>query len=312
MAEAALSAVGMATAAGRGDVRGLDLLLHIRPWWERDGLIAILSGGAAIDLHGDRGDVAAALASYDEVVGTVGTLWQMPDFQAVIRLAGLMLGQLASSVPRSSGAERVGLARRGEDLVAAARRAATRSGRRVKSRGPEGEAWISRVRAEHLRLRWLTGVEPPTEGELVAQWQECVDAFGRYPHVFELARSRSRLAAALSAAGRNGEARPHADAARATAKSLDARPLAAELRALGGTAQGLRQPASRIDEALTPREHEILELVAQGRSNREIGGQLYISAKTVSVHVSNILAKLDAGGRTEAAAIARRRGMLAG
>jgi DNA-binding NarL/FixJ family response regulator len=50
--------------------------------------------------------------------------------------------------------------------------------------------------------------------------------------------------------------------------------------------------------------------VAQGRSNGEIARQLYISAKTVSVHVSNILAKLDAAGRTEAAALARRQGLL--
>jgi hypothetical protein len=47
-----------------------------------------------------------------------------------------------------------------------------------------------------------------------------------------------------------------------------------------------------------------------GRSNKQIGEHLFISAKTVSVHVSNILAKLGAAGRTEAAAEARRRGLL--
>ena len=64
--------------------------------------------------------------------------------------------------------------------------------------------------------------------------------------------------------------------------------------------------------ALTAREQEILGLVAQGRSNGEIGRQLFISTKTVSVHVSNILAKLGAAGRTEAAAIARRQGRAPG
>ena len=61
---------------------------------------------------------------------------------------------------------------------------------------------------------------------------------------------------------------------------------------------------------LTPREREIIALVAEGRSNGEIGKQLFISTKTVSVHVSNILGKLGAASRTEAAAVARRRNLL--
>ncbi len=64
------------------------------------------------------------------------------------------------------------------------------------------------------------------------------------------------------------------------------------------------------DGSLTPREREILALVATGRSNGEIGRQLFISAKTVSVHVSNVMAKLGAGSRTEAAALARQAGLV--
>jgi DNA-binding NarL/FixJ family response regulator len=60
----------------------------------------------------------------------------------------------------------------------------------------------------------------------------------------------------------------------------------------------------------TPREVEVLALMAQGRTNRQIGAELYISDKTASVHVSNILGKLGAGGRTEAVAIAAARGLL--
>jgi DNA-binding NarL/FixJ family response regulator len=100
--------------------------------------------------------------------------------------------------------------------------------------------------------------------------------------------------------------------------ALGAGPLLTELRALGnGTARkppgrGRRGAAAstRADDDLTPRESEILALVALGRSNGEIGKRLFISTKTVSVHVSNILAKLGAGGRTEAAAIGRERGLV--
>jgi DNA-binding CsgD family transcriptional regulator len=60
---------------------------------------------------------------------------------------------------------------------------------------------------------------------------------------------------------------------------------------------------------LTPREHEVLLLLAEGHTNREIGERLYMSEKTASVHVSRILAKLEVGGRVEAAAVAHRLGL---
>ena len=63
--------------------------------------------------------------------------------------------------------------------------------------------------------------------------------------------------------------------------------------------------------ALTSREREVLRLIAAGRSNREIASVLFIAPKTASVHVSNILGKLGAASRTEAAAIAHREGLIA-
>jgi len=60
---------------------------------------------------------------------------------------------------------------------------------------------------------------------------------------------------------------------------------------------------------LTVREREVLALVSAGRTNRQIGEELFISTKTASVHVSNILAKLQVANRGEAAAAARRLGL---
>jgi DNA-binding CsgD family transcriptional regulator/tetratricopeptide (TPR) repeat protein len=69
-------------------------------------------------------------------------------------------------------------------------------------------------------------------------------------------------------------------------------------------------PAARPDTfGLSPREREVLALIAEGRTNREIGERLFISQKTVGVHVGNILAKLRVSGRVEAAAVAIRLGM---
>ena len=104
-----------------------------------------------------------------------------------------------------------------------------------------------------------------------------------------------------------------ARAAHEIAERLGAAPLLAALEALGRRARldlGV-QPPPRTDGAagLTPRELEVLRLVAAGRSNGQIAEALFISRKTASVHVSNILAKLGVHTRTEAAAEAHRLGL---
>jgi DNA-binding NarL/FixJ family response regulator len=152
-------------------------------------------------------------------------------------------------------------------------------------------------------------MEPPDLDELLAAWERTVVAFEAMGHRYETARSQARLAAVLRSAGQPAEARQVVDESRRVARDLGAEPLLAALRHhshLGET----RVRDARADTHLTSREVEILRLVADGRSNGEIARQLFISTKTVSVHVSNILAKLGAGGRTEAAAIARREGLL--
>ena len=61
---------------------------------------------------------------------------------------------------------------------------------------------------------------------------------------------------------------------------------------------------------LTSRELEVLRLLAAGRTNAQIGAEMYISPKTAGVHVSNILRKLGVSGRVQAAALAERAGLL--
>ena len=79
------------------------------------------------------------------------------------------------------------------------------------------------------------------------------------------------------------------------------------VRAIAGdTPASTRRPDTF---GLSGREREVLALVAQGRTNREIGERLFISQKTVGVHVGNILAKLEVSGRVEAAAVAIRLGL---
>lgn len=78
----------------------------------------------------------------------------------------------------------------------------------------------------------------------------------------------------------------------------------------GGEPDAPEGPVEPADELLTPREQEVLELVAQGLRNQDIADELVISVRTVKVHVSNILGKLEVSNRTEAVAEARRRGLL--
>ena len=63
-------------------------------------------------------------------------------------------------------------------------------------------------------------------------------------------------------------------------------------------------------EALSPREHEVLQLMARGLKNKEIAAELIIGERTVKFHVSSILGKLGAGNRTEAVTMALQQGLI--
>lgn len=307
-AKALLVAARLYLSAGRGELDARARLPGVRPWWEREGLVAVLSGSAAIDLHGDAGDVVQAIGVHDDVVAVLSRLWH-PHFQAQLRISALLLGQLATHARRVSTREREQFLGRGREAAAAA----TAVWAQVSERGhggPEAFAWEARARAEWLRLRWLAGDDLPDRAELAGAWRETVARFEHYGHRYEAARSQARLAAVLRAAG-DPETSALADTARASAVRLGAKPLLGELRELRAN-PGVASHRRGTVTSLTPREQEILALVALGRSNKQIGTQLFISTKTASVHVSNIIAKLGVSGRGEAVAVARDRGLLAG
>lgn len=305
-ASASLTATALRVRAARGEATVLEELVALRPYWERDGRIGIYAALAALEIYEQQGRPDEAIALIADLVETLGRVWQDPWFLARIELSARALGALVTAAGSAVGRERPQLAAGGAELIEAARTTAAKglpSGREI---GAEGQAWIARAEAEWVRLRWATGQDAPTAEELVERWRRAADAFD-FGNVFEHARTTARLAGVLKACGQTAEAAELAGHARAAARRLDAAPLLAEIRALG-TAPAPR--AADAPAALTEREREVLALLAEGRTNRQIAGQLYISVKTVSVHVSNILAKLGVGGRTEAAAIARRDGLL--
>jgi DNA-binding CsgD family transcriptional regulator/tetratricopeptide (TPR) repeat protein len=303
---ALFAALSLELAAGRGDTNALRDLPRVRKTWPLDGLIAITSGAAAIELYRQAGDIDAAISVHDDAVEAVSVLWQRPAFHARVRLAALLLGALADAAAIASTAERVELVKRGDELCDATQEVVDEP----RFGGPEGRAWAARLAAERARLHWLAGIDAPALPDLVEAWRSSVESFENFGHVFETARSRVRLAAVMAAAGDPG-AGEQADQARAVAQSLGAQSLLLEARQLaGGQSAQPDRPAPTTAEALTPRERDVLALVATGRSNREIAAQLFISPKTVSVHISRVLDKLDATSRTEAVAIARRRGLI--
>lgn len=131
-------------------------------------------------------------------------------------------------------------------------------------------------------------------------WQTAIDAEGP---AYLRAYARVRHAESLLAAGDRAAARDALAAAASFAGDIGADGLTARARDLALDAGLANAPAH---STLTAREEQVLELVAEGLSNGQIAERLYISVKTVSVHVSAILRKLDVPSRTAAAAFHRR------
>jgi DNA-binding CsgD family transcriptional regulator len=307
--EAVLSAMALFIDVARDNPAAEERRTWLEPFWV-DGFVGYLTRGLLAEHALWHGDTDLALAHAQAAIDA--DQWRSYS-PAVLRPAAVALAARADRAVAARGA--------GHDEVAAAELAAARElleiareGARFPARpkavlGREGRGWLARAEAEYRRA---LGDNPPEA------WQAVLDEFGP-GYVYETARGQWRLAEALIEAGRPDQALPPWRAALATAGELGAAPLWAALETLGRRARLAPGPAAAglpaADggavpvAALTDRERDVLRLLARGLSNRQIGTELFISPKTASVHVSNILAKLAVTNRTEAAAIAHREGL---
>jgi DNA-binding CsgD family transcriptional regulator/tetratricopeptide (TPR) repeat protein len=148
-------------------------------------------------------------------------------------------------------------------------------------------------------------------------WAEAVACWSNLGDRWATAVALVREAEAAATTGAADRAASSLRLAHAIAAELGARPLLIEIDAVSNRTRVSIEAPTRValDESsaerlgLTPREAEVLALVAAGRTNRQIGDELYVSDKTASVHVSNILRKLGVNSRVDAAAVAQRLGM---
>ncbi|MEI5526641.1 AAA family ATPase [Streptomyces brasiliscabiei] len=267
-----------------------------------DFMAALVAGITLTEAAVLRHDPEAAVAQFRTSVAVLTEqAGARPD--ATVRLAALTLGAVADAVAeRRSAGDETGVRRwvpTGEELVEAARITAA-EGEDGGRQGPEGLAWLARAEAEWTRM---------TTGPDVRAWRRAVDAFA-FGDPYERARCRLRLAEALLGAGAREEAGAEARVVGETADRLGAVALRAGLDALVRRGRLAEASAAGDLPALTARESDVLRLLALGRTNRQIGDELFITGKTASVHVSNILAKLGAASRTEAVAVAYREGLI--
>jgi DNA-binding CsgD family transcriptional regulator len=304
-ARESLSAVGLYAAVARGDSDAVPHALRVTGVHDVDPLALMIAAGTGADALRFAGEPARASALAQDGARRIAERWGEWSLGAIWLAAQGIAAQadLAQAArdrhDAAAEAEAVEVATRWE---AVAQETARRGRPRGGELGPEGRAWLARATAELSRARGTSDVD---------LWRAAVEAFG-YGYVYEQARAQARLGEALLLAGSRDEACAQLVAAHGTAVRLGAEPLRHEVEALARRGRvdlpGVRRAAGST--ALTAREVEVLRLVAAGLTNRQVGGRLFMSEKTASVHVSRILAKLGASGRAEAAARAAQLGLL--
>jgi DNA-binding CsgD family transcriptional regulator/tetratricopeptide (TPR) repeat protein len=253
----------------------------VRSMWQEDYATAREEVAAGLAIVGGRGDDQQAVA---------------------LCVLGLRIEGDEAERRRARGRPDAEVRRRGEELRARAASLWLGMGARQMS-FPEAAVDVAMAEAEFARLSGATG--PAVWGHVADSWEALARphpaVYARWRECEGLVRQRDpRAAGVLRAAHR-------------VAAGMDARMLLKEITALADRARidlGTPAPPDPAEPEhpfhLTDRELQVLTLLKEGRRNREIARTLFISESTASVHVSNILGKLNAANRVEAAAIAHR------
>jgi DNA-binding CsgD family transcriptional regulator len=310
---------GEETAAGRSMMTARDALRSVRyedqhqlPLARLEILYALAKGGPAAAVAAtsqtlDRFELAAGSPRYG---------WPVVVAGAFAALAGLRLAGLSHD-------ERLR-----DDSAGIADRLRTVA-EKLETFGPWQRAFALTYAAADADAARLIAAFPDGSGPgsdarvpdglagLLAAWDEAAVAWDGLGEPYSLGETLLHAAEAALACGDRDGAAARLERAAPLAAALGAQPLGEQIAILARRARIRLAPSAASsgaapgdvgaddgDLGLTERELEVLRLVAEGRSNREIAGELFISPKTASVHVSNILSKLGVSNRGEAAATA--------
>ncbi len=263
---------------------------------------ALMLAELEVTLLTARGDTAAALAAAQSTLTAEGDrtarlkrfLWPL--------LAATAEAACAATAPNSP-----------KDLAATARMVLSLAAGHLAAVPPVSPVGRAFQATYHAAAGQAAG-EPASRA-----WDDAASAWEQLSEPYRRARALLHAAeTALAADGDRDAAAERLRQAADLADTLGAAPLREQISALAkrariviatGEAHGTTRDEAPALPGLTGRELEVLRLVAAGRNNRDIAAELFISAKTASVHVSNILAKLGVHTRVEAAAIAHRAGL---
>jgi len=294
-------------ALGKGDEDGaaccLDAIESIvaassEPQWH--GSFGALLG----ELRRRRGELPGARAAVDQALDRLELCTD--DVMRIARVTAVGLGIEADRALRARDLRDTADAR---DALTRARIHMRRLRAAAESGGPVEAAWRAVGAAELARAR---GRNDP------ALWRRAAGAWDGLARPYPAAVARWREAEALVESDDRSAAAPVARAALEAARRLGSSWLAGEVTSLSGRgrldialpADTVSKPAGNAEPTdpfgLTPRERQVLGLVAKGATNRQIGAALFMAEKTASVHVSRILGKLGVKTRTQAAAVAHR------